>query len=536
MGEEFVGELNTWPVRARTPLTRERIIEATEETPGSDQAERAQRIHERMRSRSRLYAQQLVDIAAFFHADPAAGGCLDDADVSAMKIAVGLRVTTHRAAGLVHDAHRAVAEMPLTVEHLATGDLPEEWHQHLMRQVRRLAEKQVREVDAHVATWDLASISRAMFVRHLGHLIALVTAGDAPEPPAALRRVELFDTDPERGTATLAVTGPIPEITDLAQRLDAAARAVQQAQRAALQDESAGPIPFDIDGVLQETGRPLSLAALRYAILTRSVLPTGGVEVPTSRFRICVTVPALTLLGASDAPGMLGGLTPIPADQARMLAAGEPTWHRILTDPVTGAHLPVAATGYRPTAAMLEQLRLRNPVCAAPGCTRSTVLASEADHILEYDHADPAAGGPTTLENLHLLCWRHHQLKTAGRIDPVRDGPVTSGRTRDDADLRGPLRLGPGRTHWAIGGDIECITRDDTDLATPLLVAALNRAWEEHRAHGETIRRLRVEALTRPRAERAAEERRDLYRAFRARSSRSRAPAEPYPDPGPPPF
>src|SRR5690625_7001924 len=55
----------------------------------------------------------------------------------------------------------------------------------------------------------------------------------------------------------------------------------------------------------QADGRPLSLAALRYAILTRTELETGPVEVPAERFMINVVVPAMTLMGYCDAPALL---------------------------------------------------------------------------------------------------------------------------------------------------------------------------------------------------------------------------------------
>ena len=54
------------------------------------------------------------------------------------------------------------------------------------------------------------------------------------------------------------------------------------------------------------------------------------------------------------------------------------------------------------------------------GEPRPTALAAEDDHIIEYDHEHPERGGPTSLANLHRLCWQHHQMKTAGLIDPTR--------------------------------------------------------------------------------------------------------------------
>ena len=150
-----------------------------------------------------------------------------------------------------------------------------------------------------------------------------------------------------------------------------------------------------------------------------SVLPHELFE--RDNLDLLVTVPVMTLLGRDDAPAMLEGTTPIPAELARDLAAGAPTWLRILTDPITGAPCDAVAESYAPTAQMRLQLRMRHPVCAVPGCGRPTRLAAEDDHILEYDHEHPERGGPTSLANLHRLCWQHHQMKTAGLIDPTRD-------------------------------------------------------------------------------------------------------------------
>src|SRR5699024_2541791 len=158
----------------------------------------------------------------------------------------------------------------------------------------------------------------------------------------------------------------------------------------------------------------------------------------------------------------------------RALAAGAATWQRILTDPITGAHLPVSAETYHPTAQMRLQLRLRHPVCAVPGCTRTTVLAAEDDHIIEYDHDHPGRGGRTSLWNLHRPCWHHHTQKTAGLIDPGRD-PADDPATGDHTTPAGPLE-----TPWTTGATIRPRTRAHTDLLTPHTTRALDHAWRTH--------------------------------------------------------
>ena len=467
-------------------------------------------LHRTMQTRARLYAHQLRQLAVFFREDPETGGIPENADMTGVKVAVGLRTSAARAWSMVLDARTSVDLMPATFVHLARGDMPEDFHRYLLRQVRRLDDEQKEAVDRHLAGVEIPAVSKATFEAQVRLAVRLATAGTVPEPPRASRSVELLDVDTKAGTASLYVTGPIPEIQGLAHRLDVAARTVQKAQRAALRDGEDGPLPFDIDGDLAERGRAHSLATLRYAILTHSVLDIDPVQETRSPYKILVTVPVTTLLGLENTPAMLDGLTPIPAELARDLAAGEPTWLRILTDPIIGAPCDAVAETYHPTAQARLQLRLRHPLCAVPGCERPTRLAAEDDHIVEYDHDHPDEGGPTSLQNLHRLCWRHHQLKTAGLLDPTREP--------DDAP-------GPVTTDWEIDGGIRARTVEHTDLVTPVTAEALEAAWRIHQRLHADAERLAAAERARPRRERVDEQRREAMAiAHPHLRSRLRAP------------
>ena len=515
-----VPDLPAWRARARRPLTEARILEEVGE--GTVESGRVMALHRTALTRARLYAHHLRLLETFFREDPEVQGRPEDADMTALKVAAGLRCTYNQAWSQVLDAHRAVEMMPLTFEYLRRGDLTEAMHQMLLRRVRRLTDEQASQVDAHMATIELPSVSLDTFSRHLRLAVELATAGTLPTPPSQSRDVEIVDVDSTTGTASLLVTGPILEIKGLAHRLDVAARDVQRAQRAALQDGAEGPLPFDLDGDLAERGAPLSLRTLRYAILAHTVLDTDPVQETASPYKLLVTVPVMTLLGRDDAPAMLEGTTPIPAELARDLAAGESVWTRILTDAARGTHLPVLPETYRPSAAMRLQLRLRHPVCAAPGCTRPTATAAEDDHILEYDHEHPERGGPTSLANLHRLCWQHHQMKTAGLIDP----------TREPVDDSAPAR--PLTTHWTLGEDLRTTTEEATDLLTPHTVRLLEHAAAEHERLAAEARRLHAEEQARPRAERVAEDRRAAL--AKAAGRKVIPPGNPPPDLGDPPF
>src|SRR5699024_9431278 len=119
---------------------------------------------------------------------------------------------------------------------------------------------------------------------------------------------------------------------------------------------------------------------------------------------------------------------------------GDTDWYRILTDPHTGKFLPLPAEKYRPTTAQLEYLRLVDPICAMPGCTRPTSCNCEGDHIDAFHHALLRLGGRTCILNMHMLCWTHHRLKTLGLLNATRipaTNPQPPGRITPTATAAG---------------------------------------------------------------------------------------------------
>ncbi len=141
----------------------------------------------------------------------------------------------------------------------------------------------------------------------------------------------------------------------------------------------------------------------------------AGAFVPVPRAQVLVTVPVLSLLGATDEPAVLDGYGPIPPSMARRLIAdGAGSFHRVLTDPRDGAPLEIGRTSYRLTAAQRHWLRLRDGRCPFPGCGNHS-LDNEADHLLAW-----ADGGTTGISNLGQPCPKHHRLKHASAWTPDR--------------------------------------------------------------------------------------------------------------------
>ncbi|GAA1487465.1 HNH endonuclease signature motif containing protein [Brachybacterium sacelli] len=451
-------------VTARTPLTREGLPDRGESSEDPRLSAAAQLVWDAEKDSARALASRYRAVAALHDCEADGEEPADEDDLDTRRAALALRVTDGVAAWELRSAHQAVDQFPRTLGLLESGHFPSWWFTRMLRAAQKLSDDSRRQIDLAIAAWS-TDITAERFVSLLNALVQLRALREKEaeqEPAEPVRTVELAP-DTAEGIGTITFRGPIPEILAFWKRLDESAHAVQAAQRKALREGT--EIPFDLEETVSRTGRPVPLDRLRYALQFDSSFDTDGVQVPVERFRLNLTVPALTLLGASDAPGMVEGSTPIPPRMARSLAGAATTWYRVLTDPGTGAFLPCPAEKYHPDKAMLEHLRLRNSTCAVPGCTRSTSWASEGDHIEEYDHADPTRGGLTEIENLHLLCWQHHLEKTLGLLDPAR--LVRNGS-------------GPGRTRWSIGSHDQVITTDDVDVATRIAVRQLERIWELH--------------------------------------------------------
>jgi hypothetical protein len=141
-----------------------------------------------------------------------------------------------------------------------------------------------------------------------------------------------------------------------------------------------------------------------------------------------IRIDLTTLLALNNNPAELTGHGPIPADHARDLLrdllrdlATDTDWHRLITDPTTGATLQHSTHAYTPPRALRDFIRTRDTTCQFPHCHQPA-------HRCDIDHRIPhAAGGPTTAHNLHTLCRRHHRLKThhRWRYTPNPDGTLT---------------------------------------------------------------------------------------------------------------
>lgn len=123
---------------------------------------------------------------------------------------------------------------------------------------------------------------------------------------------------------------------------------------------------------------------------------------------VWIVVPFEVATGMSNAPCELPGHGWVTAEHARaIITAPGSTWRWLAVDRVTGHALELGAKSYRPTKAMVDQLRAIDGHCRAPGCT---IPAKHCD----IDHHVRWPEGPTAMWNTGPLHRGHHGPKTLG--------------------------------------------------------------------------------------------------------------------------
>lgn len=180
----------------------------------------------------------------------------------------------------------------------------------------------------------------------------------------------------------------------------------------------------------------MSTASATSASPTRSVelvahrLDSGAVPARASqRSHLQVTASLETLQGLRGAPaGQLENGATIPDATVQRLAC-DATISRVILD-ATSAVIDVGHSQRVVTGATRRALNARDKGCRWPRCDRPVSWTS-AHHIVHWAH-----GGRTDLDNLALLCHRHHWLVHDCGFQIIRTGdgeiltvrrPTTSG-------------------------------------------------------------------------------------------------------------
>ncbi|MCW2815428.1 MAG: endonuclease [Nocardioides sp.] len=107
-------------------------------------------------------------------------------------------------------------------------------------------------------------------------------------------------------------------------------------------------------------------------------------------------------LDATDVALLDNTQTPVLVQQVKDWCQSAGT--KVTVKPVIDLQANPSTDAYRPSDAIREHVVLRDRTCVFPDCRRRKV---DLDHIVPFD-----AGGPTSADNLAMLCRRHHRAKT----------------------------------------------------------------------------------------------------------------------------
>ncbi|POH64210.1 hypothetical protein C3B59_10235 [Cryobacterium zongtaii] len=308
------------------------------------------------------------------------------------EVACSLRLADRTAENLISESSMFAGPMQATLTAMSSGEISYRHGQVLMDQLSFLPLEEAAAFEARllpeakVLTVGKLAV-KARRLRERAHPETLTTRATA----AVAERGVWWEGRAD-GMGTLTWYGTAVQTQAAHDRLTSIAQAAQNQER---QDPS-----------IPERGRrtigQICADAMADLVLD-GVTPTGtggGI-----RGSVMVTVPVFTLMGRTMEPGFLEGYGPIPADTAREIAAGAPSFTRLLVHPATGAVLSVGTEHYRVPADTRRWLRLRDGTCRFPGCTRPA-SRSDIDHTTAWEH-----GGPTDSDNLAHLCHAHHRLK-----------------------------------------------------------------------------------------------------------------------------
>ncbi|ALG84597.1 DUF222 domain-containing protein [Gordonia phthalatica] len=135
------------------------------------------------------------------------------------------------------------------------------------------------------------------------------------------------------------------------------------------------------------------------------------VDAQFAQIVVHVVADASTLNGSSDKAAYLDGFGVIDAHHAREIASRADALVRPLDLAGLADRTAQTADGHRPTAACDTAVRAVHGTCSTPGCNRAA-WSCDLDHVTEYNHDSPAAGGATCPCNLNPKCRIHHLIKT----------------------------------------------------------------------------------------------------------------------------
>lgn len=337
------------------------------------------------------------------------------------ELACALRMPERAAENLIEQSRSLAHELPATMQSLQRGEISLRHAQVVIDNADSLPAESRGAFEAaaipfarNLTVARFGAKARVLRERMHPHSIDVRAAAHVEDR-------ELTLTPARDGMAWLNAYLPAVDAQAIYHRATDIALRLRDAQSADAKNPASAK-DADGAGVLSEMR---TLTQLRVDVF-RDLLVDGTTDVATGGLgrgivaRVLVTVPALTLLGRtldgstldgrtlngqSAEPAILEGYGPIDADTARELAAGAPSFTRLLTHPESGAVLSVGRDRYSVPSDLRTWLRVRDGTCRFVGCGQS-VRRCDIDHTEDWQF-----GNDTAHDNLAHLCAKHHQLK-----------------------------------------------------------------------------------------------------------------------------
>ena len=280
---------------------------------------------------------------------------------------------------------------------------------------------------------DRAALGRMHFARalteELAKTLALVRNGELEEGKAQLIAGAIRYLDEQATETVEAMVLPLAAEQTPGQLKAALAKAVlvadpegaelrreaKQAQRRVCSQPTE-----DGEAVLSIYHSPAKIALMRAAIRGRAMQLKRAGDEPRTLAQVEADVAAELIMGSDEhvrieahlvlpldpkQPPEVETVGPITRREAWELVQEAQTWRWLRTDPETGVVVDITAPSYKPPAALVEFVKLRDRTCRHPGCIRPARTA-------DLDHRVPWPRGSTTASNLDAECRRHHRAKT----------------------------------------------------------------------------------------------------------------------------
>ena len=351
---------------------------------------------------------------------------------------VGLKSTAHwlgwacsMAAGTAREhlrVARALPELPLTVAEFRAGRLS----YSKVREITRVADRVDEEV--------LVEMARAMTASQLARTVSSFRAVDGTRLDQDSRREARWRTR-EDGMVEIRAVLPAETGAELVTALELALdrdgseppSTAEQNGAAPVHGASADPdVVRDAEITTEATldqRRADALHDLARSYLSHEPADRSGedrhlVIVQVSADALRPDVPAGTSRndesprrGDSPRCGILDGGPLEPATAERLACTGKVS---LAIADADGEILHLGRSRRLASRAQRRALRLRDGTCTFPGCHQRKHL--DAHHLAPWSE-----GGPTDLDQLALLCRRHHVMVHEGGLRLLRAAPVPTG-------------------------------------------------------------------------------------------------------------